>query len=63
MYLLRKISELLERVKREPIGAALMSLAGDSAVYLTGGVLVGLGNIVLIPLYTRYLPPQREKGG
>lgn len=58
---LRRISGLLERVKREPIGAALVSLAGDSAVYLTGGALVGLGNIILIPLYTRCLQP-REFG-
>ena len=56
-----RISELLERVKREPVGAALVSLAGDSAVYLAGGILVGLGNIILIPLYTRCLPP-REFG-
>jgi len=61
MHPLRRISELLERAKREPIGAALVSLAGDSAVYLTGGALVGLGNIILIPLYTRCLPP-REFG-
>jgi O-antigen/teichoic acid export membrane protein len=58
MHPLRKITELLEGAKREPISAALMSLAGDSAVYLAGGMLVGLGNFVLIPLYTRCLPPQ-----
>ena len=59
MHPLRRILELLERVKRQPIGAALVSLAGDSAVYLTGGVLVGLSNIILIPLYTRCLPPRQ----
>ena len=50
------ISRLLGRVKNEPIGAALLSLATDSGVYLAGAVLVGIGNIILIPLYTRYLP-------
>jgi O-antigen/teichoic acid export membrane protein len=52
---------LLERVRHEPIGAVLLSLAGDSAAYLAGGVLLGLGNVVLIPLYTRTLAP-REFG-
>lgn len=55
MYLLRRVSELLERVKREPIGATLVSLAGDSAVYLVGAAVVGMGNFVLLPLYTRRL--------
>jgi O-antigen/teichoic acid export membrane protein len=59
MHPLRRIFELLDRVKREPIGAALVSLAGDSAVYLTGGLLVGLSNIILIPLYTRCLLPRQ----
>ncbi|MGB9465160.1 MAG: oligosaccharide flippase family protein [Candidatus Acidiferrum sp.] len=46
---------LLERLRQEPIGGVLVSLAGDSAAYLAGGVLLGLGNVVLIPLYTRTL--------
>lgn len=55
------MTRLLERfnfltgLSREPIGAALLGLAGDSAVYLAGGLLVGLGSVILIPLYTRYL--------
>jgi O-antigen/teichoic acid export membrane protein len=48
-------------LKQEPIGAALVSLAGDSAVYFTGAILIGLGNVILVPLYTRCLPP-REFG-
>ncbi len=52
---LRKIHKLLDRLNREPVGATLLSLVGDSAVYLAGGILIGLGNIVLIPLYTRTL--------
>src|SRR6266571_5315422 len=47
-----------DRLKRNPIGAALVSLASDSAVYLAGGLLVGLGNVILIPLYTRLLAPR-----
>jgi O-antigen/teichoic acid export membrane protein len=45
----------LRGLSREPIGAALLGLAGDSTVYLAGGLLVGLGSVILIPLYTRYL--------
>ncbi len=36
---------------------ALFSLAGDTIVYLAGIVMIGLGNFVLVPLYTRYLSP------
>jgi O-antigen/teichoic acid export membrane protein len=61
MKLRFKLRALPERLKREPIGAALLSLASDSTVYLVGGVLIGLGNIVLVPLYTRTLSP-REFG-
>lgn len=56
-----KISQILEWLEREPVGAALVSLVGDSAVYLLGGLLLGLGNIILIPVYTRALAP-REFG-
>src|SRR6266853_5554182 len=52
------IHSVRDRLNRNPIGAALVSLAGDSALYLAGGILVGLGNVVLIPLYTRLLPPR-----
>lgn len=51
----------VQRLRQEPIGAVLISLVGDSAAYLAGGVLLGLGNVVLIPLYTRSLAP-REFG-
>jgi O-antigen/teichoic acid export membrane protein len=47
--------ELVSLVKRDPVGAALFSLVSDSMVYLTGGILIGLGNVILIPLYTRHL--------
>jgi len=61
MKLISKLRTLHERVEREPIGATLLSLAGDSTVYLAGGILIGLGNIILVPLYTRILSP-REFG-
>jgi O-antigen/teichoic acid export membrane protein len=60
MQIARRLGAL-ERLRREPIGAALISLVSDSAAYLAGGVLLGLGNVVLIPLYTRTLAP-REFG-
>jgi O-antigen/teichoic acid export membrane protein len=41
----------------DPITAALFALAGDSLVYLAGAAVIGLGNFVLVPLYTRYLAP------
>jgi O-antigen/teichoic acid export membrane protein len=53
-----KLVALRERLKRHPVGAALLSLVSDSAVYLVGGLLVGLGNVILIPLYTRLLLPR-----
>jgi O-antigen/teichoic acid export membrane protein len=56
-----KVRESLQWLEHEPIVANLFSLAGDSAVYLAGGLLVGLCNILLVPLYTRTLGP-REFG-
>jgi len=53
-----KLIALRDKMKRHPIGASFLSLASDSAVYLVGGILVGLGNVVLIPLYTRLLLPR-----
>lgn len=38
-----------------PLLATLYPLARNSTVYLAGAVLVGLGNFVLVPLYTRFL--------
>jgi O-antigen/teichoic acid export membrane protein len=55
LKLVLKRFPVLERLLQEPIGAVLLSLAGDSTAYLAGGVLLGLGNVVLIPLYTRML--------
>lgn len=53
-----RIRELQAWLRHEPVGAALLSLAGDSSVYLAGGLLIGLGNVVLVPLYTRSLLPR-----
>lgn len=50
---------LFNRPKQEPVIVALLALVSDSAVYLVGGLLVGLGNIFLIPLYTRLLTPRQ----
>jgi O-antigen/teichoic acid export membrane protein len=55
------VRTLLARFGKDPIGAVLLSLIGDSAAYLVGGVLLGLSGIVLIPLYTHALTP-REFG-
>jgi O-antigen/teichoic acid export membrane protein len=45
------------RVEGDPLVKALFALAGDSLVYLAGAAMIGLGNFVLVPLYTRYLAP------
>lgn len=37
--------------------AVLRSLAGDSTQYLLGLALIGAANMILLPLYTRYLSP------
>lgn len=42
---------------RYPVLATLYPLLRHSAIYLAGAVLVGLGNFVLVPLYTRFLTP------
>lgn len=47
----------LAALRQDAIGGALVSLANDSATYLLGGVLLGAGNVILIPLYTRTLRP------
>src|SRR4029077_10677355 len=56
-----EFSQSVRKIQSEPIGATLVSLLSDSAVYLMGAVLIGLGSIVLVPLYTRTLGP-REFG-
>ncbi len=49
---------LAERSRNDPVLAALFALAGDSLVYLLGAALIGVGNFVLVPLYTRHLSPK-----
>lgn len=39
--------------------SVLLDLAGDSAQYFIGLVLIGLGNTILLPLYMRYLNPSQ----
>jgi O-antigen/teichoic acid export membrane protein len=39
------------------VSGALLALGQDSFVYLLGAAALGLGNFLLIPLYTRYLSP------
>jgi O-antigen/teichoic acid export membrane protein len=41
----------------DSVAGVLLSLASDSAQYLVGLVVMGLANMVLLPLYTRYLSP------
>lgn len=38
-------------------GQVLLALTGDSVRYLIGLAVMGLANLVLLPLYTRYLSP------
>jgi O-antigen/teichoic acid export membrane protein len=42
-------------IEEHPLLASLLPLVQQSAIYLMGAALVGLGNFVLVPLYTRYL--------
>lgn len=42
---------------QHPLLATLYPLAKHSLIYLAGAMLVGLGNFVLVPLYTRHLTP------
>jgi len=43
--------------EQNSISKAVSFLAGDSLVYMIGSAMIGLGNFILIPLYTRYLLP------
>ena len=45
-----------EPAARTPLGA-LRELSRDSFTYLLGAAALGLGNFLLIPLYTRHLTP------
>jgi O-antigen/teichoic acid export membrane protein len=52
----RQILAALERIDgAHPLLAALFPVVKHSLLYLAGAMLVGLGNFVLVPLYTRYL--------
>jgi O-antigen/teichoic acid export membrane protein len=45
----------MQAIEEHPLLASLFPLVRQSAIYLVGAALVGLGNFVLVPLYTRYL--------
>lgn len=51
------MSRVENAIASHPLLAALYPLARHSMIYLAGAMLVGLGNFVLVPLYTRYLSP------
>jgi len=57
MNLTRLRTLVAEKDKGDPVMMALLALARDSLVYLAGAAMIGLGNFVLVPLYTRYLAP------
>lgn len=40
-----------------PLISAFVSIINDSSGYLIGGVMIGLGNIILVPIFTRTLTP------
>ena len=39
------------------LGSMLLVLAGDSLIYLVGLAIIGLGNLILVPFFMRYLAP------
>ncbi len=43
--------------KQNGLNAVVLSLVGDSSQYLAGVAVMGLVNVLLLPLYTRYLKP------
>jgi O-antigen/teichoic acid export membrane protein len=45
----------MQAIEEHPLLASLFPLVQQSAIYLIGAALVGLGNFALVPLYTRYL--------
>ncbi|MBC7265052.1 MAG: oligosaccharide flippase family protein [Chloroflexi bacterium] len=58
--ILRGLSKLGATVTErceDPFLTMLLSLASDSFVYFIGSGVIGVGNVVLVPLYTRYLSP------
>jgi len=48
---------LQDQKKLNPLVGAFSALVRDSAVYLFGAVVLGLGNFVLVPLYVKALTP------
>lgn len=50
-------SGVQEALENHPLLATLYPLAKQSMIYLVGAVLLGLGNFVLVPMYTRFLTP------
>jgi O-antigen/teichoic acid export membrane protein len=44
-------------IGRTHFGQVLLALAGDSSQYLIGLAVMGAANMILLPLYTRYLSP------
>jgi O-antigen/teichoic acid export membrane protein len=55
-FLRRMVPERwMQAIEGHPLLASLFPLVQQSAIYLIGAALVGLGNFVLVPLYTRYL--------
>ena len=43
--------------ERSGLAAVMFSLLGDSAQYLIGVAVMGLANVFLLPIYTRFLSP------
>ena len=52
-----RLAGIERAIAGHPVLAAIYPLAKHSMIYLAGAVLVGFGNFVLVPLYTRYLTP------
>ena len=46
-----------EKWETDSLLRPLFALAGDLLVYLVGAAIIGLGNFILMPLYTRHLNP------
>lgn len=40
-----------------PLAKSFIALIKDSSIYMLGAAMLGLGNFILVPLYTRYLAP------
>jgi O-antigen/teichoic acid export membrane protein len=56
--MIRTIVRLIpEKYADNTLITALLVLTSDSAVYLMGNILLGLGNFIIVPLYIRSLTP------